>query len=399
MLDGVTSQHTKRTTTTPPRTIENSSFAIVWNGFADGAAQALRDWLVARRARYVVTITHPLIPEDRPAHDVREWVNGELVRERRVRLPSRPPLTYPLDLFVPPWPRTVDVWLGFNALACWRGIAARALGRTGSVAYWCVDYVDGRFGRGPLTRVFETIDGACCRRADARFEVSQPALDARTARHSRSGGRLAPATVVPLGAWLQRVPASDPDAYTRRRIVYLGHLVPRQGVVTLLDAITLLHARGSGVTADIVGGGPLAAELRRRASETGLDGVVTFHGFVEDHAHVERILAAGSVAVAPYDTDAESFTRFADPGKLKVYLAAGLPIVLTDVPPNAAALAEAGAAELIEFSPAALADAIERVLAAPELWKRRREAALRTAREYDWPVVLAGALAALGFSV
>jgi glycosyltransferase involved in cell wall biosynthesis len=119
---------------------------------------------------------------------------------------------------------------------------------------------------------------------------------------------------------------------------------------------------------------------------------------VEDHTTIERILAAGSVAVAPYDTEIDSFTRFADPGKLKVYLAAGLPIVLTDVPPNARALADAGAAELCAFSPAALADAIERVLASPELWRRRREAALRTAREYDWPAVLAGALAALGFS-
>jgi glycosyltransferase involved in cell wall biosynthesis len=386
-------------TAMPSRPIETATFAIVSNGFADGAAQALRDWLVARRVSHVTTITHPLLTEDPAVHEVREWRHGELVRERRLRLPSRPPLTYPLDLLVPPWPAPVDAWLGFNALACWRGIAARTVRRAGRVAYWCVDYVDDRFGRGgPLTRAFETLDGLCCRRADARFEVSQAALDARTARHARSGRSLAPASVVPMGAWLDRVPACDPDAYARRRIVYLGHLVPRQGVGALVESIVLLRVRGVDVTADIIGGGPLAGDLRRRAHDAGLDGVVEFHGFVEDHAAIERIVAGASVAVAPYDTQMESFTRFADPGKLKVYLAAGVPIVLTDVPPNARSLAAAGAAELTEFSPQALAEAIERVLAPPQQWRDRRDAALRVAREYDWPVVLSEAMAALGFA-
>src|SRR5215469_41567 len=133
MLDKVTSGQPGLATAAARRSLETSSFAIVSNGFADGAAQALRDWLVARRAPYVTTIIHPLLPEDRAAHQVREWRNGELVSERDVRLPHRIPLTYPLDMVVPLWPAPVDVWLGFNALACWRGIVARSLGRAGTV--------------------------------------------------------------------------------------------------------------------------------------------------------------------------------------------------------------------------------------------------------------------------
>ena len=40
-----------------------STFAIVANGFADGPAQALRDYLIAREAT-VITILHPLTPEN-----------------------------------------------------------------------------------------------------------------------------------------------------------------------------------------------------------------------------------------------------------------------------------------------------------------------------------------------
>ena len=41
--------------------------AIVSNGFADGPAQALRDYLVARHAD-VTTIFHPLTPEQGTTH-------------------------------------------------------------------------------------------------------------------------------------------------------------------------------------------------------------------------------------------------------------------------------------------------------------------------------------------
>jgi glycosyltransferase involved in cell wall biosynthesis len=199
-----------------------------------------------------------------------------------------------------------------------------------------------------------------------------------------------------MGAWLDRVPSTPPDGVERGRIVYLGHLVPRQGVTLLVEALVLL-ARRTEVSADIIGRGPLEDELRRRVEREGLADRVRFHGFVADHREVERLLADASIALAPYATDPDSFSRFADPGKLKAYLAAGLPILLTEVPPNAHDLAERGGAELIEYSVEALAASVERLLASPDEWRRRRAAALAYARQYDWPAILEPALASIGF--
>jgi glycosyltransferase involved in cell wall biosynthesis len=307
-----------------------------------------------------------------------------------MRLPSRPPLTYPLDLVVPARTPHADAWFGFNALACARGLVPR---RAGTVVYWCVDYVDDRFGTGPVTRAFNAVDGFCCRRADARFELSEGARSARDARHA--GDRLAPTHVVPMGAWLARVPVTPDDGYDARRVVFLGHLVDRQGVSTLLAALAALAERGVRAAADIVGRGPLEQPLRDEAGARGLGEHVTFHGFVPRHEDVERILAAASVGVAPYEPG--SFTQYADPGKLKAYLAAGLPIVTTAVPPNASELEQAGAAVIADGSPAGLAGAIERLLDTPEEWRTRRDAALALARRYDWPVILDAALARVGF--
>jgi glycosyltransferase involved in cell wall biosynthesis len=360
---------------------------IVSNGFADGPAQALRDYLVARGA-HVVTVFHPLTPEQGTRHRIATYAAGDRVGERVIALPLRPPASYALDPFVPLLPPKVDAWFGFNPLACARGLLPR---RSGRVTLWSVDFVPDRFGAGTLpTRIYDRLDRLCCERADARVELSDAARDGRNARHGLSGDA-AQAHVVPMGAWTERVPTTPADGSARRRVVFLGHLVERQGVATLLEALA-----GTDIAVDVVGTGPLEAELRAHAGTLGVR--ATFHGYVKDHRDVERLLGAASVAVAPYRRTDDTFTRYADPGKLKAYLAAGLPIVLTDVPPNAHELAAAAGADVVDDDAGALREGIERALASPADWEARRAAALAYARRFDWNVLLGDLLATLGLN-
>jgi glycosyltransferase involved in cell wall biosynthesis len=368
--------------------------AIVSNGFVDSPAQALRDYLL-RQGRSVVTVFHPLAVEDGTSHVFTRYEAGAPVEERRVRVPLQPPLSYAVDPLVPLRLPRAEAWFGFNPLAAARGLAERRLGRAGKVVQWSVDFVPDRFGPGTLlTRLYDRVDRLGCKRADAWVELSAEALDARDRRH---GLRRDPTRthVVPMGAWLDRVPTVPAGAIDRRRVVYLGHLVPRQGVDLLLDALALRRS-GPDVRADVIGTGPEEARLRERARALGLGDVVRFHGFVEDHRDVERLLASASLAVAPYRAEADSFTRFADPGKLKAYLAAGLPIVLTNVPPNAAELAAEAGAEVVADEPTAIAAAIERGLGSEREWERRRRDALGYARRFDWQVLLGDLLVKLG---
>ncbi len=365
--------------------------AIVSNGFADGPAQALRDYLVAKGVP-VATIFHPLTREQGAHHRVALYADGVQVKERSVRLPLKPPASFVLDPFVPLLPPQVDAWFGFNPLACARGLAARAQHRARRVVLWSVDFVPDRFGRGTVpTRIYDRVDRLCCLRADARIELSEAARKGRNDRHHLSG-RDAEAYVVPMGAWIDRAPTTPLDGFRQRRVVFLGHLVARQGVGTLLDAVPALD----DVAVDVIGTGPLEQELRARAERERLD--VTFHGYVADHSEVERMLSLSSVAVAPYAQTDETFTRYADPGKLKAYFAAGLPVVLTDVPPNARELESDAGAEVVADDAAALANAISRALSSPEQWRARRELALDYARRFDWNTLLGNLLSELDLS-
>jgi glycosyltransferase involved in cell wall biosynthesis len=373
----------------------SESFAIAANGLrSDGPAEALRDYLVARGA-VVVTIAHPLSHYDGGRHTITRYENGKRVDERTVRLPLRPPASYVLDPFVPLAQPRVETWFGFNPLACAPGLAGRKLGRARRAVLWSVDFTPDRFGaRHPLTRLYDRVDRFCCLHADARVELSEAAREARDRRHGL-GPDAAPAHVVPMGSWLDRVPQAPVDGYLARRVVFLGHLVPEKGVELMLEAVAL----AGDVQADIVGGGSQEAAVRERVRNLGLEDRVNVHGFVPDHRDVENILAAASLAAAPYSPEEATYTPFADPGKLKAYVAAGLPVVLTDVPPNAGELVREAGAEIVPYDAAALAAAIRRGLNSAEEWQRRHEAALAYAKRFDWNVLLPDALARLGVSV
>jgi glycosyltransferase involved in cell wall biosynthesis len=266
------------------------------------------------------------------------------------------------------------------------------------VTYWAVDFVPDRFGTGTLaTRIYDAFDRYCCLHADCRVELSRAALAGRDARHGLTEDAGATRVIAPIGAWLDRVPVCSEHGFDQRRVVFIGHLVERMGGDTVIEATAELAGRGVDVRVDIAGRGPLEDELRAMAEQRGVADRVRFHGFISDHRQLERLLATAAVALAPYSTRVESFTRFADPSKLKSYLAAGLPILVTDVPPNADELAREGGAEIVADNPTAFAAAIEGLLADSAQWAARREAALRYRRQFDWNNIVETALTAAGF--
>lgn len=360
-------------------------YVVEANGFADGPAQALCEYLVSSGRGDVTAISHPLVAEGDRDHVV-ERRGGERRGRARLRRPFLPPYSYVFDVVTPLVPPRCDVWFAFNNLATMRALASRAVRRVDRVVYWAVDFVPDRFGDGVMSKVYDTVDRAACRRADLRVELSEAAARGRDDRHRLD--HIAPVAIVPMGAWLDRVPTTDRECLSRRKLVFLGHLVPRMGLDLLLDAMETLGP-DHGVSLDVIGGGPLLDSLTQRVGGGPLRDHVVLHGFKQDHRDVERILAGGSLAVAPYEPSPDSFTRFADPGKLKSYVAAGLPIILTDVPPNASELVARAGATITEYRSSALADAVLRRLSDPADWLRRREAALAYARAFDWNEIFA----------
>lgn len=188
----------------------------------------------------------------------------------------------------------------------------------------------------------------------------------------------------PIDTALFSPPARRPSPDGRAvRLAAVGRLVEKKGFVDAIDAVAILASRGYAVRLDILGEGECRAELEARIVRTGLEDRVTLHGAatpsqVMGALHQADLFLAPSVTAASGDADAAVNTA-------KEAMATGLPIVATHHGgiPELVVPGENG--ELVpERDPAALADAVGRLIDDPESWPRLGAAGRRkVVAEYD----------------
>lgn len=200
---------------------------------------------------------------------------------------------------------------------------------------------------------------------------------------SHFGSRPAPA-VIPDGVRLapDRVFSAAPPPLSAPTIAYAGHLYPWKGVDTLLQALARLpEARGL-----IVGGHPEEPDLdrlKKLAEALNLGARVTFMGLVAPQA-VHPLLTRADMLVLPNSATAIS-SRYSSPLKLFEYLAAGRPIVASDLPAFREILTDRQNALLVPpDDPEALAAAIRQLQADPGLANRLARSAFDDAPAYSW---------------
>jgi glycosyltransferase involved in cell wall biosynthesis len=111
-------------------------------------------------------------------------------------------------------------------------------------------------------------------------------------------------------------------------------------------------------------------------------------GNIED---LEKEIATSAVAIAPYVRALDTWTMYADPGKVKTYLACGVPVLLTDVPWNAVEIVDQGCGLVISEDPADIAAKVLRLLDG-ETNEGMRSKARRYAKGYEWSNIFDAAL-------
>lgn len=150
----------------------------------------------------------------------------------------------------------------------------------------------------------------------------------------------------------------DPALRSKARrpwhVVFVGRVVRGKGWADFLDSVELLRDAGRPVTAELIGDGPDLDDARRAVASKGLTGIVTVRGRVEPSAVLEAL--AGSTLINP-SVLAEGFQMTVLEAVAVGGAAASYPGV-----PSAEMLSGQGAPiEVVERTPAALADAVVRL--------------------------------------
>ena len=109
----------------------------------------------------------------------------------------------------------------------------------------------------------------------------------------------------------------------RLRVAAVGSLIQRKGYDMLIEAIARMRHRDA-VTLKIAGAGPELSALRWRAARLGVDDRIHLVGEIPP-AHVPQFLADADIFVLPSRSEGR-------PNVVVEALAAGLPVVSTDLP-------------------------------------------------------------------
>ena len=155
-------------------------------------------------------------------------------------------------------------------------------------------------------------------------------------------------------------PSTDPSSPLT--IMYLGAHSVTNSLHTVLDAAALLQAEGYAdkLRFRFLGDGPNKPELIRRAHEAGLDEMVRFEAPVPKQS-IYPVASEADAFILPLHRGG-LYRWGMSPNKLFDYMAAARPIIIAvDVPSNPVAEAGAGLSVPAE-DPAALAQAIKRLL-------------------------------------
>jgi len=178
----------------------------------------------------------------------------------------------------------------------------------------------------------------------------------------------------------------NPDPELRRGkthlLAYVGVMAPQDGVDGALRALRLLRARRDDWHAIFAGDGAAYDDVRRLATELGLDDFVEFTGFLHDDASIARILSTADVCLAPEPKD--PLNDVSTLIKIAEYMAAGRPIVSFDLRESRITAADA-AAYAEPNDEASFAAQIEELLDDPD--RRRRMGELgreRVEQLYSW---------------
>jgi glycosyltransferase involved in cell wall biosynthesis len=162
------------------------------------------------------------------------------------------------------------------------------------------------------------------------------------------------------------------------RLLFLGRILPYKGLDRLLDAFTLLRNKGRPVVLTIAGAGDLGTDAARLA---GMEGV-TIHNRWIGEEEIPALINDADCVVLPYVEASQS-------GVVVSAFPAGVTAIVTPVGGLAEQIRhESDGLIADDTSPEALARAIDRLIAEPDLLDRLREGARRTAvTELSWGAI------------
>lgn len=363
-----------------------------------GASQALRDYLIKKKVENILFIGHPFVMQRKSSCTL--YRKGIQVKEIVInRTQHFGLLDYIVDFFQTIWwvygqKETYDIFVGVDGLNCLAGLFFKKIGKVKKVIFYSIDFSPIRFENKFLNMIYHKIETTCLYLSDESWNVS-PRIAQGREEFLQISSKKYKQKVVPIGIWNNQIKKIPFDKIKKHQLLFVGHLLEKQGVQKVLEAIPLVVKKIPDFRFLIIGGGEYHDALEKLVTSLDIKEYVEFQGWVKDRKVLNAVMSQSACAVATYMPEKEklyNFTYYADPTKLKEYLGAGLPIILTDVPYNAREIEQRRCGIITRYKKEDIASAILTLLDNGKKLKEYRENSFIYAREFDWQKAFGKAL-------
>jgi glycogen(starch) synthase len=284
--------------------------AIVFPSLRDG----VRYWLPIIQAldseRIVVRVFTGMPPPEKPPIDL-EVVKGRILRDRsavkerdRVAVKGyEKPFSYTSPVLISSlvrWHPDVVIAMEYRIATLW-SLTAGLLARC-PVVILQEHKSPEEFLRSPTRHLFRLL--VLARLASGFVANTQEAATEIITRLRVPPAKVSvvPLLLPPLREYLLTDPIKLPEVVIRPVFVFVGQLIGRKNVRSLLEASQRLLAEGRRFTVWIVGDGPDREMLERSVESTGLRDIVTFLGAVS-YRSIGHVYEASDIFVMPTFAD------------------------------------------------------------------------------------------------
>lgn len=278
----------------------------------------------------------------------------------------------------------IDTYIGMDGLCAFWGILLKKIGICRKVVYWSIDFVPHNRFKNRLSNFFyHKINTFSFKNADEVWDLSLRMAGGRKKYLGISEKDYKLCKVVPYGLWVKRIKKISYSKCDKNTLVYMGHLLPKQGVDIVLKRMPKIVKNLPQLKFKIIGDGSYKNTLVEMTRDLGIQKYCDFMGRIDNSVKMEREIAKAAVSIAPYKRTIDNYSYYADPGKVKTYLACGVPVLLTDLPWNAKDIEKSKCGVIIKDDGSDLIEKLEKIMK-PEVNKEFRKNAIKYSENYDY---------------
>jgi len=216
-------------------------------------------------------------------------------------------------------------------------------------------------------------------KADGVISVSYPLAALRKNQGAKK------VIVAPNGVVLEHFLEARQKEKHPRTLVYMGLLSEAWGVDLVLEALPLIRKEISDIRFLIIGYGVNMQKLMDLATALGVKDIVAFLG-KQAHDKLSKYLKQADIGIAVFK--ARRFNEYACHLKIREYMAAGLPVIVSKIGEGEQIIEASGAGELVDNSPESIASAAIKMLIDQNLRKKFSENSVRYAANFEWNIIL-----------